>query len=76
MTVGPVPDLLLAPLPEAAANRLLALWDEYNSLATPEARIAKGLDEEYAVSEVPFTALDEITQDLPATLSPSLKVAR
>ena len=33
---------LLAPLPEAAANRLLALWDEYNSLATPEARIAKG----------------------------------
>ena len=35
---------LLAPLPEAAANRLLALWDEYNSLATPEARIAKGLD--------------------------------
>ena len=35
---------LLAPLPEAAANRLLALWDEYNSLAMPEARIGNGLD--------------------------------
>ena len=35
---------LLAPLPEPACDRLLALWDEYNAVATPEARLAKGLD--------------------------------
>jgi putative hydrolase of HD superfamily len=35
---------LLAPLPEAARTRLMALWDEYEAAATPEARIAKGLD--------------------------------
>jgi putative hydrolase of HD superfamily len=35
---------LLAHLPMAAAARLLALWDEYNAVATPEARLAKGLD--------------------------------
>lgn len=35
---------LLAPLPPAAAARLMARWDEYNAVATPEARIAKGLD--------------------------------
>jgi putative hydrolase of HD superfamily len=35
---------LLALLPEATRSRLLALWDEYNTLATPEARLAKGLD--------------------------------
>lgn len=35
---------LLDVLPAAAAQRMLALWDEYNSLASPEARIAKGLD--------------------------------
>ena len=35
---------LLAPLPDAVAGRLLALWDEYNAVATPEARLAKGLD--------------------------------
>jgi putative hydrolases of HD superfamily len=35
---------LLAPLPPTAAARLLALWDEYEAAATPEARIAKGLD--------------------------------
>jgi putative hydrolases of HD superfamily len=35
---------LLAPLPEPARGRLLARWDEYNAVATPEARIAKGLD--------------------------------
>jgi putative hydrolase of HD superfamily len=35
---------LLAPLPEAVAERLMALWDEYNAAATPEARLAKGLD--------------------------------
>ena len=39
-------DLLhvLAPLPAPAAARLTALWDEYNAVATPEARLAKGLD--------------------------------
>lgn len=35
---------LLAPLPEAVSARLLALWDEYAAAATPEARLAKGLD--------------------------------
>ncbi len=35
---------LLATLPGATRARLLALWDEYNAMATPEARIAKGLD--------------------------------
>lgn len=45
-TAGERRDLiaLLAPLPEAARLRLLARWDEYNGLATPEARLAKGLD--------------------------------
>jgi putative hydrolase of HD superfamily len=35
---------LLAPLPEKTAARLLARWDEYNAVASPEARLAKGLD--------------------------------
>ena len=35
---------LIAPLPASAAERLLALWDEYNAAATAEARLAKGLD--------------------------------
>ena len=35
---------LLAPLPPATAARLMARWDEYNAVATPEARLAKGLD--------------------------------
>jgi putative hydrolase of HD superfamily len=35
---------LLALLPPAPAARLLALWDEYEAAATPEARIAKALD--------------------------------
>lgn len=35
---------LLGPLPPAVASRLLARWDEYNAAATPEARLAKGLD--------------------------------
>ncbi|TPE52287.1 HD domain-containing protein [Amaricoccus solimangrovi] len=35
---------LLAPLPEASRARILAFWDEYNAMATPEARLAKGLD--------------------------------
>ncbi len=35
---------LIAPLPAPAAERFLALWDEYTAAATPEARLAKGLD--------------------------------
>ncbi len=35
---------LLATLPEKAAARLLALWEEYAAAETPEARLAKGLD--------------------------------
>jgi putative hydrolase of HD superfamily len=35
---------LAAKLPAAAGARLLARWDEYNAVATPEARLAKGLD--------------------------------
>ena len=35
---------LLAALPPPAAARLMARWDEYNAVATPEARLAKGLD--------------------------------
>lgn len=35
---------MLAGLPAAAADRLLALWDEYAAAATSEARLAKGLD--------------------------------
>jgi putative hydrolase of HD superfamily len=35
---------LLAPLPETAAARLMARWVEYDAAATPEARLAKGLD--------------------------------
>jgi putative hydrolase of HD superfamily len=34
----------LALLPPAMAARLMARWDEYSAVATPEARIAKGLD--------------------------------
>ena len=35
---------LLTPLPPEVAARLLARWDEYDAAATPEARLAKGLD--------------------------------
>ncbi len=35
---------LLAPLPAAARERLMALWEEYEADATPEARFVKGLD--------------------------------
>lgn len=35
---------LLAPLPTHKQSELLALWDEYNAAATPEARLAKALD--------------------------------
>lgn len=35
---------LTASLPEATRAELVALWDEYEHAASPEARIAKGLD--------------------------------
>ncbi len=35
---------LLAPLPVADRDRLVALWDEYEANATPEARLAKAID--------------------------------
>jgi putative hydrolases of HD superfamily len=35
---------LAAPLPARLRDQLLALWDEYDAAATPEARIVKGLD--------------------------------
>src|SRR5690349_15210734 len=35
---------LLAPLPLAQQSEILALWDEYEAAASPEARLAKGLD--------------------------------
>jgi putative hydrolase of HD superfamily len=35
---------LLEPLPQAQKQEILGLWDEYESAATPEARLAKGLD--------------------------------
>jgi putative hydrolases of HD superfamily len=35
---------LLAPLPASLRDEITALWDEYESAATVEARIAKGLD--------------------------------
>jgi putative hydrolases of HD superfamily len=39
-------DLLtvLAPLPERMRSELLALWDEYEAAASPEARLAKAFD--------------------------------
>lgn len=35
---------LVAPLPETARREIVALWDEYEGAATPEARLAKALD--------------------------------
>lgn len=35
---------LLEPLPRAHREEILALWDEYEAAASPEARLAKGLD--------------------------------
>jgi putative hydrolase of HD superfamily len=35
---------VLRPLPERLREELLALWDEYEAAATPEAQLAKGLD--------------------------------
>ena len=34
----------LGPLPESVRLEFLGLWDEYEAAATPEARLAKGLD--------------------------------
>ena len=35
---------LVASLPRTSAGEIVALWDEYEAAATPEARLAKGLD--------------------------------
>lgn len=35
---------LTATLPEASRQEIVALWDEYEAAATPEARLAKALD--------------------------------
>lgn len=35
---------LLAPLPAARRDAILALWDEYEAATSPEARLAKALD--------------------------------
>src|SRR4051812_28875790 len=35
---------LLEPLPQEQRAEILGLWDEYETAATPEARLAKGLD--------------------------------
>jgi putative hydrolase of HD superfamily len=35
---------LVASLPARQRDEILALWDEYEAAATPEARLAKGLD--------------------------------
>ena len=35
---------LVAPLPQRARAEIIALWDEYEAAASPEAKIAKALD--------------------------------
>ena len=35
---------LLAPAPEAVRTQVIALWEEYNAAATPEARFVKAVD--------------------------------
>lgn len=35
---------LLADLPPETAARLMGIWEDYNAVRTPEARLAKGLD--------------------------------
>lgn len=35
---------IVAPLPPATAQAIVGLWEEYEAAATPEARLAKGLD--------------------------------
>ena len=39
-----IPSWKVAALPPALRDEITALWDEYEAAATPEARIAKGLD--------------------------------
>jgi len=36
--------LLTGPLPPSLRDEIVELWDEYEAAATPEARLAKGLD--------------------------------
>lgn len=42
---------LFAPLPEAQRGVLLALWEEYNANATPEARLVKALDKAETITQ-------------------------
>jgi putative hydrolase of HD superfamily len=35
---------LVAPLPPVVRDEIVSLWDEYEGAATPEAKLAKGLD--------------------------------
>jgi putative hydrolase of HD superfamily len=35
---------LVAPLPAVVRDEIVSLWDEYEGAATPEAKLAKGLD--------------------------------
>ena len=35
---------ILQPLPDALKKEMLSLWDEYNEVKTPEAKLAKALD--------------------------------
>ena len=35
---------LVAPLPEALQGEFVALWDEYENVSSPEAKVAKALD--------------------------------
>jgi putative hydrolase of HD superfamily len=35
---------LLSPLPDVTRREIIALWDTYEAAASPEARLAKGLD--------------------------------
>jgi putative hydrolase of HD superfamily len=35
---------LVSPLPPALRTEIIAVWDEYESATTPEARLAKALD--------------------------------
>ena len=36
--------MLLAPLPDGIKHEIVALWDEYEAAASPEAQMAKALD--------------------------------
>ncbi len=42
---------LVAPLPKELQAELLALWDEYDQAATPEAKIIKALDKLETISQ-------------------------